>query len=56
MINHFPINHNNASSLFAEQPRHYVVSVKLGNSHPVEKESNEARQCHVQGQTARHHN
>ena len=32
-----------------------VVSVKLETSHPVQsKESNEARQCHVQGQTARH--
>ena len=32
----------------------YVVSVKLETSHPVAKESDGARQFHVQGQTARH--
>ena len=38
-----------------ESSNHVVVSVKLETSHPVQaKESNEARQCHVQGQTARH--
>ena len=51
MINHFPINHNNASSLFAEQLR---GQRQAGNLSSRGKRKQWSTHCHVQGQIARH--